>query len=159
MIDHLLDIKTAVDTARAAGLAALPDVDLDRVHQRDLRIVDAGYAQNPVTEPPAGPTRRGRRTQSKARNLLDRFRDHPDGILAFMRDFAVPFDNNRSERDLRMLKVRQKISGTFRTFDALVDFCCIRGYVSTARKNGLNALDALRRVFAGDPFVPVLNTS
>ncbi len=58
-----------------------------------------------------------------------------------------------------MLKVRQKISGTFRNIDALVDFCRIRGYVSTARKNGLNALDALRRVFAGDPFVPVLNTS
>ncbi len=124
-----------MDTARAANLAALPDVDLDRVHQRYLRIVDAGYAQNPVTEPPAGPTRRGRRKQSKARNLLDRFRDHPDGILAFMRDFAVPFDNNRSERDLRMMKVRQKISGTFRTFDAL------------------------RRVFAGDPFVPAVHTS
>ncbi len=76
-----------------------------------------------------------------------------------MRDFAVPFDNNRSERDLRMMKVRQKISGTFRTVDALVDFCRIRGYVSTARKNGLNALDALRRVFAGDPFVPAVHTS
>ncbi len=159
MIDHLLDIKTAVDTARGAGLAALPDVDLDRVHQRYLRIVDAGYVQNPVPEPPPGPTRRGRRTQSNARNLLDRFRDHPDGILAFMRDFAVPFDNNRSERDLRMMKLRQKISGTFRNVEALVDFCRIRGYVSTARKNGLNALDALRRVFAGDPFVPAVNTS
>ena len=76
-----------------------------------------------------------------------------------MRDFAVPFDNNRSERDLRMMNLRQKISGTFRSFDALVDFCRIRGYVSTARKNGLNALDALRRVFLGDPFVPAANTS
>ncbi len=159
MIDHLLAIKAAVDTARHAGLTALPDADLDRFHTRYLRIVEAGYAQNPVWEPPAGPTRRGRRTQSKARNLLDRFRDHPDGILAFMRDFAVPFDNNLSERDLRMMKLRQKISGTFRNVEALVDFCRIRGYVSTARKNGLNALDALRRVFAGDPFVPVLNTS
>ncbi len=159
MIDHLLAIKAAVDTARHAGLTALPDADLDRFHTRYLRIVEAGYAQNPVWEPPAGPTRRGRRTQSKARNLLDRFRDHPDGILAFMRDFAVPFDNNLSERDLRMMKLRQKISGTFRSFDALVDFCRIRGYVSTARKNGLNALDALRRVFAGDPFVPAVDSS
>ena len=80
-------------------------------------------------------------------------------ILGFMRDFAVPFDNNRSERDLRMMKFRQKISGTFHSFDALVDFCRIRGYVSTARKNGLNALNALRRVFLGDPFVPAANTS
>ena len=94
MIDHLLTIKTAVDTARDAGLAALPAEDLDRFHKRYLRIVEAGYAQNPVTESSAGPKRRGRRKQSKARNLLDRFRDHPDGILAFMRDFPVPFDNN-----------------------------------------------------------------
>jgi len=117
MIDHLLNIKEAVDTARAAGQTALPNADLDR------------------------------------------FRNHSEGILAFMRDFSIPFDNNLSERDLRMMKLRQKISGTFRNFEALVDFCRIRGYISTARKNGLNALDALHRVFLGNPFVPSLNTS
>lgn len=159
MIDHLLAIKAAVATARDAGLVALPDTHLECFHKRYLRIVEAGYAQNPALEPPSGPQRRGRRKQSKARNLLDRFRDHPDGILAFMRNFSVPFDNNLSERDLRMMKLRQKISGTFRSFNALVEFCRIRGYVATARKNGLNALDALRRVFAGEPFVPVLDTS
>ncbi|MBN1425820.1 IS66 family transposase [Candidatus Fermentibacteria bacterium] len=159
MIDHLLAIKTAADTARDAGLAALPVEDLDWFLKRYQQIVEAGYAQNPLMEPSAGPTRRGRRKQSKARNLLDRFRNHPDGILAFMRDFSVPFDNNLSERDLRMMKLRQKISGTFRSFDALVDFCRIRGYVSTARKNGLNALEALCRVFLGNPFVPAVNTT
>ena len=159
MIDHLLAIKDAVAAARAAGLASLPDTHLDHFLNRYQHIVATGYAQNPITQSPAAPKRRGRRKQSKARNLLDRFRDHPDGILAFMRDFSVPFDNNLSERDLRMMKLRQKISGTFRSFDALVDFCRIRGYVSTARKNGLNALDALRRVFLGQPFVPVANTS
>jgi transposase len=158
MIDHLVMIKKAVNTARDAGLGALPAEDLDRFHQRYLRIVEAGYTENPVTESLSGPKRRGRRKQSKARNLLDRFRNHPDGILAFMRDFSVPFDNNLSERDLRMMKLRQKISGTFRSFNALVDFCRIRGYVSTARKNGINALDALRRVFLGDPFIPAANT-
>jgi len=159
MIDHLLAIKAAVDTARDGGLTALPTEDLDRFHARYLEIVAAGYAQNPATESSADPKRRGRRKQSKARNLLDRFRDHPDGILAFMRDFSVPFDNNLSERDLRMMKLRQKISGTFRTIGSLVDFCRIRGYVSTARKNGIKALDALRRVFLGVPFVPVFDTS
>jgi len=159
MIDHLLTIKTAVDTARDAGLAALSAEDLDRFHKRYRRIVETGYAQNPLTESLAGPKRRGRRKQSKARNLLDRFRNYHDGILAFMRDFSVPFDNNLAERDLRMMKLRQKISGTFRNFDALVDFCRIRGYVSTARKNGINALDALHRLFLGDPFVPAVNTS
>jgi len=159
MIDHLLGIKTAVATARAAGLTALPPPDQDRFLQGYERIVQAGYAQNPVAQPPPGPKRRGRRKQSKARNLLDRFRDHPDSILAFMHDFAIPFDNNQSERDLRMMKLRQKISGTFRSFEALVNFCRIRGYVSTARKNGVNALDALQRVFLGSPFVPTVNTS
>jgi len=95
-IDHLLTIKAAVETAREAGLAALPDADLDRFHQGYLHIVDVGDAQTPVTAPAPGPPRRGRRKQSKARNLLDRFRDHPNGILAFMRDFAVPFTNNWS---------------------------------------------------------------
>jgi hypothetical protein len=123
------------------------------------RIVKAGYDQNPAAAPTPGPQRRGRRKQSKARNLLDRFRDHPDEILAFMRDFAVPFDNNQSERDLRIMKLRQKISGTFRSIQALVNFCRIRGYVSTAHKNGLNALDALQRVFLDHPFVPTPNTS
>ena len=121
-------------------------------------IVRTGYAENPPAEPPPGPKRRGRRKQSKARNLLDRFRDHPESILAFMRDFAVPFDNNQSERDLRMMKLRQKVSGTFRSFEALESFCRIRGYVSTARKNGVNALDALQRAFHGNPFVPTANT-
>ena len=58
-----------------------------------------------------------------------------------------------------MMKLRQKISGTFRSFNALEEFCRIRGYISTARKNGVNALDALRRAFAGDPFIPVADTS
>ena len=158
MKDHLLAIKTAVDTARQAGQSALTAAELDCFHARYLQIVETGYAQNPAPEPPEGPKRRGRRKQSKARNLLDRFRDHPEGILAFMRDFAVPFDNNLSERDLRMMKLWQKISGAFRSFDALVDFRRIRGYVSTARKNGLNALDSLRRVFLGNPFIPAGNT-
>ena len=121
--------------------------------------MEAGYAQNPIAVPAPGPQRRGRRKQSKARNLLDRFRDHPEGILAFLRDFSVPFDNNQAERDRRRMKLRQKISGTFRNFDALVDSCRIRGYGATARKNGLNALAALRRVGTGHPFVPILDRS
>ena len=159
MIDQLLAIKEEVATAGKAGLSALPPSDQDRFLKGYERIVKAGYDQNPAAEPAPGPKRRGRRKQSKARNLLDRFRDYPNEILAFMRDFAVPFTNNQSETDLRMMKLRQKISRTFRSFQALVNFCRIRGYVSTARKNGLNALDALQRVFLGNPFMPAGNTS
>jgi len=159
MIDHLLAIKTNVDAASSQGLDKLSDANLDRFHRRYLRIVAAGYAENPAADRPTTPKRRGRRKQTKARNLLDRLRHHSEEILAFMRDFSVPFDNNLSERDLRMVKLRQKLSGTFRNFTALVNFCRIRGYISTARKNGLNALDALLRAFLGHPFVPTFNTS
>jgi len=158
MIDHLLAIKAAVATASMASLTALPAADQARFLKGYERIVHAGYTQNPVVAP-TGSKRRGRRKQSKARNLLDRFRDHSEEVLAFMRDFAVPFDNNQSERDLRMMKLRQKISGTFRSFRALENFCRIRSYVSTARKNSVNALDALQRVFLGRPFVPTTNTA
>jgi transposase len=155
MIEHLLAIKAAVDTARQAGAAALPGAELERFTARYFQIVVAGYDENPAApEPETAAKRRGRRKQSKARNLLDRFRNRADGILAFMYDFSIPFDNNLSERDLRMMKLRQKISGTFRSLEALAGFCRIRGYVSTARKNGVQALDALRRVFAGAPFLP-----
>jgi transposase len=93
MINHLLAIKTAVETARNEGLTALPPADLNGFHPLYLQIVDTGYAPNPLTEVPPEPKRRGRRKQSKARNLLDRFRNHPESILAFMYDFDVPFDN------------------------------------------------------------------
>ena len=154
MVDHLLEIKAAVANARLTDAEALPEKQRERFQNHYFRIVANGYEQNPLPEPTPGKKRRGRPKQSKARNLLDRFRNHADSILSFMVDFRVPFDNNMSERDLRMMKLRQKISGTFRSLDALKAFCRIRSYVSTARKNGLNVLDALRRVFDGNPFMP-----
>jgi len=154
MIEQLLAVKAAVDGACDCGLAALPAERTDVFRTCYLEIIARGYVENPVAKAVSQNRRRGRRKQTKARNLLDRFRDHPDEILAFMYDFNVPFDNNLSERDLRMMKLRQKISGTFRSPDALLAFCRIRTYVATARKNGLGALEALRQMVAGKPFLP-----
>jgi transposase len=96
----------------------------------------------------------GRGAQSKAANLLDRLEDFDWSILAFLWDGRVPFTNNQAEQDIRMIKVRQKISGCFRTMRGAQIFCRIRSYLSTCRKQGLNLWQALQSAVSGAPFIP-----
>ena len=92
---------------------------------------------------------KGRVPRSKARNLLERLRDYENDVLRFMDEAVVPFTNNQAENDLRMTKVQQKISGCFRSLEGAKMFCRIRSYLSTCRKQGLTASEALRLLFAG----------
>lgn len=87
--------------------------------------------------------------RSKARNLLERLQKFEPDVLRFLDDPAVPFSNNQTENDLRMIKVQQKVSGCFRSIDGAKTFCRIRSYISTSRKQGLAASEALRSLFQG----------
>jgi len=148
----LIEIKQAVATAQAAGLVALTTAQVTTFEQRYRALLDQGDTANPPL--PASSPGRGKPKQSPARNLLDRLRKHQSAVLQFMRDFTVPFDNNLAERDLRMVKLKQKVAGCFRTLDGALLFCILRSYIATVRKHGLSILDALNDALVGSPFYP-----
>jgi transposase len=148
----LLDLKAEVEAAPPDWIS-LPPERLAHYEGRYDAILQDGWAANP---PPKQPllTRRGRKKQSPPRNLLNRLARHKSQTLAFMYDFRVPFDNNQAERDIRMVKLKAKISGTFRTRLGADAFCTLRSYLSTARKHGTNVMQSIHQAFLGHPFTP-----
>lgn len=150
----LLEIKEAASEARAAGDAQLSEETKGAYLRRYDRLVkkaDRLNPQPPQAEDEADVPKKKRRPLSPTRRLVNRLSRRRDEVLRFMSDLAVPFTNNGAERDLRMLKVRQKTSGCFRTEEGARDFCRVRGYLSTARKQGHPLLHALERVLTGKP--------
>jgi transposase len=152
MIHVLLNIKAEVDAAPLEHMSLAPE-RLTHFEQRYDELISQGLKANP---PPAHPPpkKRGRKKQSPPKNLLDRLQQFKPQVLAFMYDFRVPFDNNLVERDVRMVKIKQKVSGAFRTRTGAETFCAIRSYISTARKHGLNVIDAIHDALSGYPFIP-----
>jgi transposase len=120
-----------------------------RALKRYHRIVRRGRYRHPRLAPG-----QGRCAQSKAANLLDRLANFDLCVLAFLFDERVPFTNNQGEQDIRMIKVRQKISGCFRTLRGAQIFCRIRSYLSTCRKQGRNLWEAIQKAIVGRPFIP-----
>jgi|TARA_Y100000310_G_scaffold57392_1_gene52586 transposase len=152
MADLLLEIKDEVEAA-PPGATSLPQERLAHYERRYEALLQRGFAAN-LPPPETTPKKRGRKKQSPPKNLLDRLAKYRDETLAFMGDFRVPFDNNLAERDVRMMKVKQKVSGTFRTTAGAETFCAVRSYISTARKQGHAVLDAIQDALLGNPFIP-----
>lgn len=147
----LLDTKDAVDEARAAGRTRLLAKALSELHASYRAVTELGYEENPgLATRDDGP----RPKRTKAQNLLLRLDEREDEVLRFAHDFRVPFDNNLSERDLRMIKLQQKISGSWRTRAGAERFLAIRSYLSTARKRQLRPIDALALLASGQPWLP-----
>jgi transposase len=130
----------------------------DRYH----RIIDTGLKLHVEKDRVEGKLavhrdeKRGRKKQRKGKNLLDALKKRADWVLLFIKDFTVPFTNNQGERDIRMTKVKLKVSGCFRSWKGARQFCRIRGYLSTAKKQGWRLLEAMRAVFLGQPLQPRL---
>jgi transposase len=152
MKDLLIKANAAVDTAKTGKRGRLEDKEVARFVRRYKAIITKALSVNPPPEPVPG--KRGKPKDSKAGNLARRLKVHRREALAFLYDFSVPFTNNLAERDIRMMKVQQKVSGTFRSPQGATNFCRIRSYLSTACKQGEAALAVLAKAIAGYPFMP-----
>ena len=143
--------------ARGRGEVKLSDEHLSKFTARYDRLVRRAARLNPPpkVEKPDAVAKRFKVVRPKRRDpaqpLIYRLQTKREQILRFMTDFRVPFDNNASERDIRMVKLQQKIGGCFRTPEGAQAFCRIRSYLSSARKQGHSPLAALERAFAGKP--------
>ena len=149
---HLLHINKTVDDHKKFGRMRLSDDELRNFSNTYDAILERGQKQIPETNFQPKHTKRGRKKQHPSKNFLDRLTNRKEETLRFMYDFRVPFTNNQGEQDIRMTKVKQKISGCYRSEDGAERFCRIRGYISTANKNGFNIFSALENAIRGQPF-------
>lgn len=153
MIKLLLEIKEKTDKEKLKG-RLLPEKERRYYESRFKRIVREGIKDNPCPIPRK--KQRGRKRKGKTRCFLDRFKMRIHQVLAFMNELHVPFDNNQAERDVRMAKLYQKISGCFRTMTGAIDFLRTRSWISTLRKNKQNVIESLKNLFQSGCFCGIM---
>jgi len=152
----LIEIYQQIEEAKAAGKKKLPSAAIDQYEKRYNHIISKGLSYH-KTLTPLKKRARGRRKQRPGKNLLDRLKKRQTETLMFMHNFTIPFTNNLGERDIRMNKVKEKISGCFRSMHGAQMFCRIRSYISTTRKQGGNIMEALQLAVQGLPRLPTPN--
>lgn len=146
----LLSSRAQVAKARDEGQDHLDLASLQEIESQYREILEGAKAGLP---PPLRTGKRGKPKKTKQQNFIERMLEHEGSVLAFIYDFRVPFDNNLAERDIRMVKLKNKVSGTFRSPHGAECFARIRGYISTVRKNGGNVFLEIKNAFCGQPFL------
>ena len=137
-----------VDVKVAGG--ALESDAADEYREKYRAVLDKAEKEcPPPVRDETNKGKRGRLKRSKSRNLLERLKEYEADVLRFLENIVVPFTNNQGENDIRMTKVQQKISGCFRSMEGAKIFCRNRSYISTCRKNGVSATQALNMLFEG----------
>ena len=149
MKDFLILAKQEVE--KYPELNSLSAKTLLRFEQKYNQILTEGIAYH-LQLPLLPSSKRGKQKQRAGKNLLDRLKEKRDCVLRFMYDFSIPFTNNQAEQDIRMVKLKQKIAGCFRTLAGGILFCRIRSYISTVRKQGIDIWNALIDAISGKPF-------
>ena len=156
LAELLVGLHVAVELAKASGKAKLSARRLAAFGKRYDALIAEGQNLNP---PPPRTGKRGRPAPGAPRSLLARLNTHRADVLRFATDFTVPFDNNQAERDVRMVKLQQKISGGWRSDTGAEAFLDVRSYLGTARKHGQSAMVVLRELFTGQPWIPTVGAS
>ncbi len=147
MIKLLLQMKKLKDGLMDGGYRSLSEYYLDNFSLKYDAIVEEARKANPLPDKPKG--KRGRQKKGKIRSLIERFATHKGKVCLFINDFKVPFDNNQAERDIRKIKIKQKVSGTFRTKEGADSFARIMSYIGTLAKNGVDSYNAIKAALSG----------
>lgn len=145
----LLEMKKVKEKAVDAGKDILSYYHLHKFDKLYDEIIKTAYEENPVLE--TTEIKRGRKKKGKVLVLVDRLDNYKASVCLFIKNFAVPFDNNLAERDIRMIKTKNKVSGCFRSEEGAQDYLKIMSYVGTARKQGKNPYKAIRHAISGTP--------
>ena len=147
--DLLLEMKKVKDKAVEKGKDSLNYYHHHKFDKKYDELIEQAMNENPllkITE-----KKRGRKKKGKILALVERLKNYKASVCLFIHKFMVPFDNNQAERDIRMIKVKTKLSGCFRTEEGARDYLKIMSYIGTAHRQGYNAYEAIKNAISGNP--------